>query len=437
MSIKKDSLEILLTRCLLVVIELCTQVVLARALGAEARGIFAICWTFLNVLLMIGVFGVGDANTYILASSKSTVSQVFAASIYIGTLASLMVGFGAYMIIHLPIAFFSKASRTEFLWAIIAVFPFILSLYFLAILRGLLSIKTMNVSRLLSSVVVLVGTYIFCFNFRLGVKGALIGRIVGAFFVVIFVVVRLWPKLVFKELFEGFRQVPRILHYAFRACFGFFAQRMSIQVGVLVMACFLARAEVGFYAIAIAMVIRIMIVPNSLRVILMPKLVQRNFVSSVLICQALRIMIPIVAVLSIMLGLICNPLIKYGFGKEFTPALTAIYILLIGTVFKSVSELVTTYLLATNRPGVSSSVRVLGVFINIILLLVFVRSYGLIGGCVATVLSYMAEALIMLLIFVRMSDIKSWRLLVLQKDDISYLWASVCSLAARFKQQGE
>ncbi len=433
MSIKKSSFEILLTRCLLVVVELCTQVVLARALGVDSRGIFAVCWAFLNILLMIGVFGVGDANTYYIACSKYTVSQVFAASIYIGTLAFLLVGFGAYMIIHLPIAFFSKASETEFLWTIIAVYPFVLSLYFLAILRGLLSIRTMNVAQLLGSIVVLVGTYTFCFYFKLGVKGALIGRIVGAFFIIVFVVVKLWPKLIFKELLAGFRHIPHILHYALRACFGFFAQRMSIQVGVLVMACFLTPAEVGFYAIAIAMILRIMIVPNSLRVILMPKLAQLDVVDSVLICQALRIMLPIVAALSVILGLICNPLIKYGFGKEFLPALTAIYILLISTVFKAASELITTYLLASNRPGISSSVKLSGVFINLILLLILVRSYGLIGGCVATVISYMLESFVMICIFMRMSGTKSWRLLVLQKNDVVYLWDSASSLISHLR----
>ena len=434
MGIKRDSFGVLLTSCLMMGVEICIQIVLARSLGIEGRGSFAVCWTFFNILLMIGIFGVGEANIYHIASSRHTVSQVFGANVWIAVIGSLIICIGAYGIIHLPIDFFSKASKTAFLLTITGVGPFIFSVYMVSILRGMSCYKAMNAMNLLGPVLALVCMYLLCFHFEFGVKGAIIGRIVGQVFVVVFAVIQLWPKLVFKELLFGYRQVFGILPYAFRACFGFFAQRMSIQVNILVIAFMLTRAEVGFYAIAITMVMRILTVPNSLRRILLTKLAQHNATDGVLICQSLQIMLPVVVLVSIALGLVCNPLIKYGFGKEFLPALTAIYLLLISIVFRTATELVTTYLLAINRPGISSSIRLSGVFVNFVFLLILVPPYGLIGGCVATIISYMLESFVMVYVFMRISDTKSWRSLILQKSNVVYLWNSVYSLIPRFKQ---
>jgi O-antigen/teichoic acid export membrane protein len=434
MGIKRDSFWVLLTSCLLGLVEIGIEITIARTLGPDGRGQFAICWSFLNILMMIGVFGVHDANTYYLASSKLTISQVFWTSICIGVLGSLIIGFGAYRVIHLPLDFFSKASRTEFLLSIIAMCPFVLSLYLVAILRGTFSYKAMNVIKLLGPTMALIAIYVLCYQFKLGVKGAMIGRIIGAISIIIFTAARLRKHLFFKDFLKGFKLIPSILHYALRACFGFFAQRMSAQIGVLVVACFLAPAEVGFYAIAIAMVTRIQVMPNALRLVLMPKLAQLNAIDGVLVSRSLRIMIPIVMILAVGLGVICKPFIKYGMGKQFMPALLPVYLLLICGVLKSASELVTTYLYGINRPGISSSIRILGVFVSIVFLWFFVRAYGLIGGCIATVISCMLETLVMLLVFIRMSGVKSWRLLVLQKSDIAYLWNSVSSLVVPFRK---
>lgn len=433
MGIRRNSFYVFLTSCLMVAIQFATQAVLARALGPDARGGFAVCWTFLNLLLIFGIFGVSDANTYRIASSKATISQAFGASVWIAILGWLIIGFSAYGIIHLPLTFFSKASGTEFLLSIIAVGPWVLSIYLIAILRGMFSYKLMNITNLFGASVSLVSVYIFCFLFKLGVKGALIGRTVPAIFVITLVTLKLLPHLVFKDLREGFRQILGTLHYAFRSFFGFFAQTMSVQVGVLVMASYLGKAEVGFYAIALTMVLRILMIPTSLRTVVMPELARQNTADGALVCRSLRIMLPIVALAAAGMALFCNPFIRYGFGKEYLPVLPAIYVLLIGVVFKTASNFVTSYLQAINRPGTSSAIRLLCVFINIILLLLFVRPYGLIGCCAATVLSYILEALIMISIFMRISGTKSWRSLLLQKNDIAYLHDSVCSLVGWFK----
>ena len=72
--------------------------------------------------------------------------------------------------------------------------------------------------------------------------------------------------------------------------------------------------------------------------------------------------------------------------------------------------------------------------INVVLLLVLVPVYGLIGGCVATVLSYMLEGMIMISVFKRISGIDSWWLLILQKEDVHYMWRTFCSLGVGLKQ---
>jgi len=255
----------------------------------------------------------------------------------------------------------------------------------------------------------------------------------------IMVVLATWivvkKDVVWREAVNSLECVPSVLHYGLRAFFISLALMMSIQVGVFIVGCFLPKAEVGFYAIALGIALQISILPNSLRTVLMPRLAKQDNVDGMLVFRAIRIMIPITAVGAICLAVVSSPIIKHGFGEEFMPVVGAVYILLFGAVSKSAGEIVTTYLLAVNRPGVNSFVRFITLSVNIALLSLLVPAYGLVGGCVATTLSYVFEAVAMILVFRGLSGIKSWHLLVLQKDDINYLRNAIFALTTRLKPQ--
>ena len=436
MGIKRDSFGVFWTGCLLIILELVIQITLARALGAEARGSFAVCWTFLSIQLMFCVFGIGDANTYSLASSKATVSQVLGANIYLAFLSCAIVGSISYQLIDLPYEFFSKASRVEFLWIIIALWPWVFSIYLISILRGKNLYASMNFIKLAAPVTSLLGLLVFCYFFRLGVVGAIMARISGPLTVIVFALVKLRSEIHLVELFTGgLKQISNTLHYAVRGFLGVLAQTMNIQLGTILMAFFLETSEVGFYAIAMAIVARIWVVPDSICTILMPNLAQKEEVSDEFISRILRLVIIIVSVVSVGVALISKPFIRFGFGVDFLPVVTAIYILLIGTVARSLTKIITAYLLAINRPGTNSAIKLIFVLFYIGLLFILIPRYGFVGGPLATSFSFVMEMLITILVFARISHLKSWRMMIIQKEDFRYIWSNINTLFARFKRQ--
>jgi O-antigen/teichoic acid export membrane protein len=366
----------------------------------------------MNVLLMVSLLGVSPSTTYHLASSKLSVSQIAGTSLYIGVGGTLLAGIIGYSIIHLPVEFFKKATKVEFMYAIAVVSPHLFCTYAIAILRGTMRYVTMNCTKLLSSLVTATGTLFLCVLFKFGVRGALMAGMLGPATAVLWTLVVFRKEISINEAVKSFRYVPSVLHYGMRAYFSYFAQSLNIQLGVLVMGFFLLKSEVGFYAIALAIATRIEIIPGALYEVLMPRLAKNRSQSADLLCRALRVIMIAVSTGAIVLGLICRPLVRFAFGEEYLPVVGVTYTLLVGVVLRSAGKVVTTYFFAVDRPGINSITKLFGLVINVISLMVLIPIYGLRGGAVGTTLSYSLEAIIMLAAFYWVSKVNSWKMLL-------------------------
>lgn len=412
MALRRDFLRTLSVTCVQMVVVFGTQVILARALGTEDRGSFAVCWSFMNVLLMMSLFGISPSMTYHVASSRLSVSQIVGVSLYIGAGGSLFGAAVGYAAIHLPVDFFSKATRTEFAFAIAAVSPCLFFTCSIAILRGTMRYVAMNCMNLLDSVIVAIGTLLLCAVFEFGVKGALVAGMLGPAIVVFWTLIIFRKEISINEAIKSFRYVPSVLHYGIRASISYFAWSLNIQLGVFMMGFFLVKSELGFYAIALAMVVRMEIIPGALYEVLMPHLVQNRDQSANLLCRALRVIMIAVITVAIVLALICRPLVRLAFGEEFLPVVGIIYILLVGSVLRSAGKVITIYFFAVDRPGTNSLIKFLGLCFNIVILLILIPTYGLKGGAVGTTLSYSLEAIVMVAVFYWISKVDSWKMLL-------------------------
>lgn len=433
LGLKCDYFRTLFVQCCLILIAFANQVVLARALGTDLRGSFAVCWSFLSILIMLSGFGVRAANVYNLATAKCTISQVLATSIWIalfGEAVALLLGYTA---INLPLKFFQKAAKDEFSLAIIIVGLFVFSMYLISILRGSMRYKAMNAIRLLGPVIALAATFLFCSRLELGVKGALMGAMCAPLVIIIGTPVIIKNNLHLKEMMTAYRLIPTTLHYGFRAYLGYFASTMNLQIGTFILAFLLPTSQVGFYAIAVSIVSRLWIIPDSLSMVLLPKLAQNKILAADATCQALRIMLPLVSIAGLGLGMISHPFIIFGLGKSFEPTFAVLSILIAGAVLRSATKIITSYLLSIDLPGLNSVIKLLCIGLNIVLPFILVPHYGLIGGAWATSLSYVLESIIMVLVFMHVSGIKSWRLLILQKRDLAYFRNNIYSMVFRYK----
>ncbi len=419
MALKRDFLRTLFTACVKVLMVFLTQVMLARALGPDGRGSFAVCFTLMNFMVMLFSFG-GDASpSYNLASSKRTVCEILGTSFYISASGVILAGLLGFALVRSGLPFFKKATAGEFALAICAVGPMLFYIFVVAILRGTFRYIAMNCMIALDTIVIVLSTYFLCFTLNLGVKGALLAVICGATTTSLTTIVLIRKEIRIVQALKSLRLVPSVLHYGIRAYFSYFAQTMNIQLGVVVLGFMIEeKGMIGFYHIAMSTVARIWIIPDSLYQVLMPKLAKDQSASANYLCDIIRIVIIVTMLASLALALAAHVLVKYGLGVEFLPAVPAIYVLLIGVIFRSASKVVTTYLFATNRPGINSVTKLSGVGINLFLLLIFVPLYGMMGAAIATSTSYVLEAVIMLFLFAKISKLESLALLVPRVSDL-------------------
>ena len=429
---KKDFFWTLFRSVGQILIVFATEVILARALGKTSRGEFAACWSFINILAMVSLFGVETSSTYHLSSGRLTFSQVVGTCIYIGISCTLLFSLIGYALIHLPIEFFTKATPKQFMVVLIMIGPYLFFTYVVAILRGKHDFFSMNVFYLLNVASRMILTLLLCVWFKMGVVGGIISAIGGFMVVVLSAAVKLRKDIVAVEMIKSIVHVPKMIHYGLRSFFSYFANVMNIQLGVFIMGFFLAKEDLGFYAIAMAIAARIWIIPDSMFQVLMPKLAKEDHNREISVCRILRIIMIAVAIAAVGLALISKPLIYFAFGADYLPAVLAFNIILIGAVFRSAGKIITAFFFAIDRPGTNSCIKISGLIINILMLVILIPKYGLTGGAIGTAISYLLESLIMVVTFYKVAKIDSIARLIPNGSDLQVfknMFVSVSSKA--------
>lgn len=379
------------------------QVVLARALGTDSRGAFAACWTFAGLLQIIVGLGCDVAVTYHVAAGRLSLSRGMGVCAYLGVAGLLLaVGIGAAAS-RLPLAYFRQAAGNEFLAASVAAGAWLGYTYVLALLRGLMSYRTMNLATALTPLLTALLSIAFCSVFRFGVVGAIWAGTLAPLAAVAWVVFRLRGSLKMAEVLAAHRDMRMVLGYGARAFTANLAQSMNFQSGIFVAGFCLSRAELGFFAIAMALVSKIWVVPDSLYQIVMPHMTQNGIDSADGVCRPFRFVVWAVVVASLAFACLCWPLVYLAFGRDYLPIVPICNWLLVGVIFRSTTKVLAAYFLAADRPGLHSGLRLAGLALNIAVLVALVPRYGLLGTAIGTSISFTIEAVLFFVAFRRIA----------------------------------
>jgi O-antigen/teichoic acid export membrane protein len=379
------------------------QVVLARALGADSRGAFAACWTYMGLLQIVVGLGCDVAVTYHVAAGRLSLSRGLGICMYLGAAGLLLaVGLGSAAS-QLPLAYFKQASTGQFVAASVAAGAWLGYTYVLALLRGNLSYRIMNLATAFTPVLTAVFSVAFCIVFRFGVDGAIWAGTLAPLLTVAWVVWRLRKDVHAAEVMASYRELGLVLSYGTRAFTANLAQSMNFQSGIFVAGFCLSRADLGFFAIAMALVSKIWVVPDSLYQVVMPRMAQHGADEPEGVGRPFRFVVWAVVGASLVFAGVCWPLVYLAFGREYLPLVPICQWLLVGVIFRSTTKVLAAYFLASDRPGLHSGLRLAGLAINIAVLVVLVPRYGLIGTAIGTSISFTVEALMFFAAFRRVA----------------------------------
>lgn len=415
------------SKLFLVFISLGTQSILAWILGPEGRGAYAVCVLFTMILGMVFIVGCDYAGIYFLAAKKLSVSEGVIYTLLFGIVGSILaVGVGL-IIMTLPVPFLTKASTTQFQLSLVLIPVSVFSYTLLQLLTAIRQFGWFSIFSVITSFAQLLFTALFVFIMGCGVTGALFANISSASVSMLLTLSFLhskyilkWPKISFQKLWDMF-------FYDIRHYVGKISNQINFEIGIFILALFATPREIGLFSVAVAIMMSLNIIPNTLENILIPRVAADPLGRPRLIIQIARMTGIVCAIILIILFLFADIIITIIFSPAFLPVVTLIRIMIPAILIRCTSKILVTYLIGKNNPGLVSISVAAGVITNFLLLYLLLPIHGIVGAAIAMAMSFIISSVFVLFFFLKNSGLNYLMLFRFKSQD----WVEIIELVKK------
>ena len=372
---------------------LVTAPLMARALGAEGRGLLAAIAVPLGVAPFLLQFGLG-------AFAINRAAQGMSPRLVFGSMGLPTLALGGLTVLLAPtIAGVLSEGREPvqaFLVIGLALMPLgLLINLVMNIAHGLSDWRALTLVRALPPVVLLVGVAgLFALD-RLTVTSAGIVTIVSGIAPVVALgptLRRCWPpKVQLRVVREG-------LGFGARAWVGTLATLANQRLDQLLMIPLVPARQLGLYAVAVTISGLSTLLTSQVVTVLIPRIAHGQ---SDLVPQALRCLLLVVSATAVVLAAATLVFLVPVFGPDFAGARPLVLVLLVAVVPLSGLHALSQWLPATNRPGAPSLGELVSLAITVPGLILLLPTMGAMGAALVSLVAYSTSFAILLVVMSR------------------------------------
>lgn len=437
MKFIRDTIITFSTRVITIALGMVAAIVVARVLGPEGKGAYALVILFPTMLTLIGDLGLGIANVYFGSSKRYRWADLASNSLIsaLGLGIILAVIFLASFLVLQP-TFLKDISSGWMLVAVLVVPLSLLTTYFQSILLGQNRIRDYNLVSLAQA-----GTYLMLILFLiLGLGGGVFSAILA--WASAFIVTAIFSiLLVRKSTAIGFIFHPLIfkdsVKFGVKGYLGNLVQFSNYRLDMFLIAFFMNVTSVGYYSIAVTMAEVLWYFPGAVGTIIYARTpilsAEDANASTPRICRNTLFLTILAALVMFALG---KPIIALFFGSAFLPALKPFWILLPGVVALSIDMVLGNEITGRGKPLIGTIVAGVSLIVNIPMNIILIPRMGIAGAALASTVAYVVDAIVVTIIFLKMSK-NSWvDTLVLKRDDLS-IYTNALSSIRSFVVKGE
>jgi O-antigen/teichoic acid export membrane protein len=434
-NLQFNILTTLTARVVLLVLALASSVILARALGPEGRGLFALALLLPEWSKNLGLLGFEQANA-VYAGLEPARRQLlmWQSAAIAGVVGGTFVAGGAcFLAFGAPgLAAVRQAPIWLFLLPVAAIPAGLLVEYWFAILRGMNRIIMLNVVEVVTKVASVVLMVVFVVGFDLGVGGAVWADVltsVGTLMLIVFLLRRVgvWGP----PAFEG-ALWRRTAGFALPAYCGTAAAYVNYRVGEFIVAALLSPSELGFYVIAVSLAERLWVVTGSVANALLPHLTNSPRRDPMLPAVIARHVMLWTGAGCAAMFVVADILIEALFSPAFAATAAPLRWLLPGIFTLSIGKVLVAELLAREKPSYASWATAIGTVVSIMGNLLLVPRFGIAGAAITASVSYSIVSLLVTWCYLRLTGV-TWSGLVPGWRDLqaySSLWRRLTVPAA-------
>ncbi len=426
-------------RTVLLVLSLVSSVLMARYLGAEGRGVFALVLLLPELGRIFGLLGVDEAIAVYAGlepgKRQSLVWQSVVVAGIVGTAISL-AGIG-FLVLGAP-GFPTLLQGPLWLYVIpFIVLPAAMVIeYWQSILRGMNRIVAHNVvdvGRRLVTFGVLVGLVA---GLGLGVVGAVVANIAVTVVSAILMAFLLWHLGLWSTPVFDRCTWRRTVAFALPAYGGNIAAYLNYRIDEFIIAALLPAEQLGFYVIAVGLVERLWLLPGSVSAVLLPHLTNSQERDPSVSAAIARHMLILIGSGCLCLFLFADFVIEGLYSSGFSAVAAPLRWLLPGILALSVARVVLPEVIAREKPHYPSIASGIACVINIGGNLILVPVMGISGAALASTISYLLLSVMWISYFLRVTKLPWTAMIPRGKDFAIYvdLWERIGSRCYRTKK---
>jgi O-antigen/teichoic acid export membrane protein len=367
--------------------------IVARLLGPEGAGAFAIALLLPSIMSQLLNLGLVSATVYFVASGQVRPEIAWAASrdLMLG-MALTGLGVGALIVLGLGERAFPGVDRSVLLTALL-IFPF-------SLLAGLATgfFQALENFRVYNLIVLTQPGLALVIVAALWVAGRVdLGSVMSALVAAHALAFLLALCFLARDMRIGARATERLeylrpaLAYGLKVHLGNILTFLNYRLDLFLVNLIAGPAAAGLYTVAVRLVEQLWMISKATSTVIFPRLssmsgnedARRSFTP----VMARSVMLVTLLAASMLAGL-AAPLIRLLFGAEFTPATLALYIMLPGVVLLSCARVLAHDLASRGMVGINLALAGMVLLLNTVANLLLIPHYGILGAALATTMAY-------------------------------------------------
>lgn len=401
-------------------------VLLARALGADGRGAYALFLLSASIAQAGFSLGVGVSAVYHLGKGALALPRVVANAQQVVAFSALASG----LLVLLAWPIFGDRLLDEEVpyWAFAFAVPLFVNYMLLtAVLQGQSRFLAMNavvLAQPLLQLGLLAGAMVFGDVDTTAAVLCWCGGTVAATFLALVLLGR--PALRLRELLRiDWTSLREQLRFGVQGQVGNLVQLLNYRLDQYIVLIFVSTAGVGVYAVSVTASQSIWFLANAVAVVLLPRLTSATEADAArttpVVCRNTLL---VSALAALGLAALSPWLVEAVFGGAFGPAVVPLLWLLPGTVALAGSKVLTSYIFSQGRPLTNSVITVAALVVTLAADFALIPRFDVTGAAIASSLAYGTHFALSLAAYRQLSGGSVWEALLVRGEDLRRLLAS-------------
>lgn len=423
MSFVKESLSVFGTRILLIVIYIISSIIVTRILGPSNRGIMEILIQTPFLLVNLGNFGINFANTHYVGRKKYSIELIASNSLSISLILGVILIFIAYISFFFYRRTVFKDISLYYTYLVFPIIPFLLfHKYIQYIIVGKEEITARNIIVILPAVINFILTIFLIVIIKLNVLGVLIASFASNCFAFLICYYYISRKSEIRLSFD-YKLFVESVKFGLIPFLTLCVINLIYRADIFLIKYYLDNTAVGLYSLGVTIVEKVWLLAEAIGLVLFARIsnISENEANALtpVVCRLCLFSSFLVGIILFVSARIFIPFI---FGDEFQESVKPLLILSPGIVLMTLFIILNYDLTGRGRAKITLYVFIIALFINIILNLIFIPTYGINGAAMASTVSYSIGSLGLAMVYAKINSISFVDLILPQKIDfVNYL----------------